>query len=146
MLSKFIEIKDAYIFMRKFKEVCTTMRLQQLTEDTVKLRLINFTLKNSVKKQLYSLPKQSIVSWEDFVKVFLKKIFAHHKTAKFRNKINQFYQLRNESFWKYFDHFKNFLSQCPHHELRLGDYAKSSTRDYIQTPEQYQNQYVRFSS
>ena len=69
MLSKFIGIEDAYIFMRKFEEVCATMRLQQLTEDAVKLRLINFTLKDSVKKWLYSLPKQSIASWEDFVSV-----------------------------------------------------------------------------
>ena len=50
MLPKFIRIKDAYIFMREFKEVCITMRLQQLTKDAVKLRLINFALKDNVKK------------------------------------------------------------------------------------------------
>ena len=75
MLLKFIEIEDAYIFMRKFEEVCTTMRLQQLTEDAVKLKLINFALKDSAKKWLYSLSNQSIASWEGFVRVFLKKIF-----------------------------------------------------------------------
>ena len=50
MLPKFTEIKDAYIFMRKFEEVCAMMRLQQLTQDAVKLRLINFALKDSAKK------------------------------------------------------------------------------------------------
>ena len=50
MLPKFIKIDDTYIFMREFEEVCTTMRLQQLTEDAVKLRLINFALKDSAKK------------------------------------------------------------------------------------------------
>ena len=50
MLPKFTEIEDAYIFMREFEKVCATMRLQQLTEDAVKLRLINFALKDSVKK------------------------------------------------------------------------------------------------
>ena len=49
MLPKFTRIEDAYIFMRKFEEVCTMMWLQQLTEDVVKLRLINFTLKDSTK-------------------------------------------------------------------------------------------------
>ena len=42
MLLKFTRIEDAYIFMRKFEEVCATMRLQQLTENAVQLRLINF--------------------------------------------------------------------------------------------------------
>ena len=93
MLPKFTEIEDAYIFMREFEEVCATMWLQQLTEDAVKLRLINFALKDSAKKWLYSLSNQSIALWEGFVKVFLKKF----KTAKFRNKINQFYQLSGES-------------------------------------------------
>ena len=37
MLPKFTEIEDAYIFMRKFEEVCTMMRLQQLTEDAENL-------------------------------------------------------------------------------------------------------------
>ena len=75
MLPKFNGIEDAYIFMRKFEEVCATMQLQQLTEDAVKLRLINFALKDSAKKRLYSLPNQSIASWEGLVRVFLKNFF-----------------------------------------------------------------------
>ena len=73
MLSKFTEIEDAYIFVSEFEEVCATMRLQQLTENAVKLRLINFALNDSAKKWLYSLSNQSIASWEGFVRVFLKK-------------------------------------------------------------------------
>jgi len=44
MLPKFIKIKDAYIFIREFKEVCDTMRIHELSEDAIKFRLINFTL------------------------------------------------------------------------------------------------------
>ena len=50
MLPKFMRIEDAYIFIREFEEVCATIRLQQLSEDEVKLRLINFALKNNAKK------------------------------------------------------------------------------------------------
>ena len=91
-------IEDAYTFIREFEEVCATMRLQQLSKDEVKLRLINFILKDNAKKWLYSLSNQSIIIWEGFVRVFLKKFFFHHKTARIRNKINQFYQLAGESF------------------------------------------------
>ena len=95
------------------------MRLQQLSEDKIKLRLINFFLKDNAKKWLYSLPNQSITTWEGFVRIFLKKYFPHHKTTRIRNEINQFYQLAGESFWKYFDRFKNLLTQCPHHGIEI---------------------------
>ena len=116
MLPKFTGLEDAYIFIREFEEVCATMKLQ-LTEDEVKLRLINFALKDNAKKWLYSLPNYSVTTWEGFVRTFLKKYFPHHKTARIRNEINQFYQLAGESFWKYFDRFKNLLTQCPHHGI-----------------------------
>ena len=50
MLSKFTGIEDAYIFIRKSEEVCATMRLQQLSKDEIKLRQINFALKDNAKK------------------------------------------------------------------------------------------------
>ena len=98
MLSKFTEIEDANIFIREFEEVCDTMRIHQFSEDAIKLRLINFVFKKNVKKWLYSLPNQSITIWDGFVKVFLRKFFPHHKTAKLRKKINQFYQLEGVPF------------------------------------------------
>jgi len=56
-------------------------------------------------------------SWNDFVQLFLRKYFPNAKTVKLRNEINQFVQLDRESFWKYFDRFKNLLAHCPHHGL-----------------------------
>ena len=88
MLPKFIGNEDAYIFIREFKEVCDTMRIHQMSDDAIKLRLINFALNDSAKKWLYSLPNHSITTWDGFVKTFLKKIFPHHKIAKLRNEIN----------------------------------------------------------
>ena len=110
MFPKFTRIEDAYIFIRKFEEVCVTMRLQQLSEDEIKPRLINFSLKDNAKKWLYSLSNHFIMTREGFVRVFLKKCFSHHKTTKIKNEINQFYQLAGESIWKYLDHFKNLLT------------------------------------
>jgi len=57
------------------------MRIHQLEEDTVRLRFIPFALKDMTKKWLYNLPVSSISSWDDFVKVFLKKFYPIHKTA-----------------------------------------------------------------
>jgi len=48
-----------------------------LGEDAVILRSIPFALKDTAKKWLYSLPVGSVSSWDDFVKVFLKKILPN---------------------------------------------------------------------
>ena len=69
------ESEDAYFFIREFEEVCLMMRISQLTEDAVRLRFIPFALKDIAKKWLYNLPVSSISSWDDFVKVFLKKFY-----------------------------------------------------------------------
>jgi len=51
------------------------------------------------------------------VRLFLRKYFLNAKIVKPRNEINQFIQLDRESFWKYFDRFKNLLAQCSYHSL-----------------------------
>ena len=93
-----LESEDAYFFIREFEEVCVMMRISQLTEDAVRLRFIPFALKDIAKKWLYNLPASSISSWDNFVKVFLKKFYPIHKTALIRNNIIQFKQESNEPF------------------------------------------------
>ena len=57
MLPKFhrMDSEDAYMFISEFEEVCTMLKIQQLTEDAIKLRFIPFALKDHAKKWLYSL-------------------------------------------------------------------------------------------
>jgi len=43
--------------------------------------------KDLAKKWLYSLVNNSITSWDDFAKVFLKKFYPIHKTALIRKNI-----------------------------------------------------------
>ena len=91
MLPKFSGgTEDPYLFVREFEEVCATFKLQQLTDDSVWLRLITFALRDVAKKWIYGLPPRSITTWEQLVIAFLKKIFPNHKTSKIRMEINQF--------------------------------------------------------
>ena len=112
-----LESEDAYFFIREFEEVCVMMKISQLTEDAVRLRFIPFALKDIDKKWLYNMPASSVSSWDDFVKVFLKKFYPIHKTALMRKNIMQFKQESNEPFWKYFERFKDLLALCPHHGI-----------------------------
>jgi len=110
-----LESEDAYFFVRKFEEVYLMMLIPQLGEDAVSLRFIPFSLKDLTKKWLYSLTVDSVTTWDDFVKTFLKKFCRIHKTALIRKNIMQFRQEPSEPFWRYFERFKDLLAQCPHH-------------------------------
>ena len=54
MLPKFLgsEGEDPYLFIQEFEEVCGLQKLQQLSEDSIRLRLINFALKENAKKMV----------------------------------------------------------------------------------------------
>ena len=86
------------------------MYIPQLGDDAVRLRFIPFSLKDLVKKWLYSLAVDSITTWDDFVKAFLKKFYPIHKIVLNRKNIMQF---RQEP--RYFERFKDHLAQCPYH-------------------------------
>ena len=68
------------------------MKIQQLSDDGVKLRFIPFSLRDNANKWSYSLATNSITIWAEFVVVFLKIFFPMHKTARIRSEINQFRQ------------------------------------------------------
>jgi len=65
------------------------MKLPNLVDDAIMLRFIPFSLKNIAKKWLYNLEARSITSWDNFVKVFLKKFYATYKIALMRKNITQ---------------------------------------------------------
>jgi len=98
-----MESEGAYLFIRKFKKVCIMMCILQLGDDAVRLRFNLFSLKDLIKKWLYSLAIDSIITWKDFVKVFLKKFYPIHKIALIRKNLMQFKQESNEPFWRYFE-------------------------------------------
>ena len=65
------------------------MKVPQLGDDAVKLSFVPFALKNIAKKWLYNLVENSITTWDNFAKAFLKKFYPIHKTALFRKNIMQ---------------------------------------------------------
>ena len=107
------------------------MRIPQLADDAVRLRFIPFSLKDLAKKWLYSLAVDSVTTWDDFVKAFLKKFYPIHKTTLIRKNIMQFRQEPSEPFWRYFERFKDLLAQCPHHGVEKWRCAKFSMMVWI---------------
>ena len=112
-----MDSEDTYLLLTEFEEVCAMFKIQQLSEDAVKLRFIPFSLKDNAKKWMNSLETNYITTWQEFKDVFQKKFFLRLKTAKLRSEINQFHQIPSEPFWKYFECFKDLIAKCPHHAI-----------------------------
>ena len=71
---------------------------------------IPFSLKDLAMKWLYNLAVDSVTTWEDFVKVFLKKFYPIHKIVLIRKNLMQFKKESNELFWRYFERFKDLVA------------------------------------
>ena len=72
MFPKFTGLEDAYLFLREFEEVCSMMHFLNIPIDVVRMKLIPFALKDSVKGWMYGLAANSVTSWNDFVRLFLR--------------------------------------------------------------------------
>ena len=59
---KFTGSENAYEFLSEFELYASTTKMQQLSNESIKLRLIPFALLESAKRWLNSVPKNSIKS------------------------------------------------------------------------------------
>ncbi|XP_058216596.1 uncharacterized protein LOC131327445 [Rhododendron vialii] len=110
-----IEREDPYMHVKDFLEICATFRFQNFSEESVKLRLFPFSLKDKAKAWLNSLPSGSITSWDILVKKFLLKFFSMSRTTTLRREITDFCQEEHEKFYESWERFKDLILKCPPH-------------------------------
>ncbi|KAL0406442.1 UNVERIFIED_CONTAM: hypothetical protein Slati_3958100 [Sesamum latifolium] len=73
--------------------------IRSSVNDAVKLRIFPFSLCDTAKDWLQSLPAGSITTWTALTQKFLAKYFSPAKTAKMFNDITSFVQLDRESLY-----------------------------------------------
>ncbi|XP_026422236.1 uncharacterized protein LOC113318306 [Papaver somniferum] len=110
-----VESENPYYHVREFEQICRTMQFENISEDSLKLRLFTFSLKESAKSWFYSLRPQSITTWDQLTTIFFKKLFPYHRTINIRQSIKFFFQLDGETLFHYFESFNDLLLECPHH-------------------------------
>ncbi|XP_050890877.1 uncharacterized protein LOC127096336 [Lathyrus oleraceus] len=67
--------EDANKHLQRFLTMSNTLKIDGHTEEAKKLRMFSLTLAEEVKELFYSLPADSITSWEEMEKAFMNEYF-----------------------------------------------------------------------
>ena len=110
-----LDREDPYMHVKEFLDICSTFRFQNFSDESIRLRLFPFSLKDKAKAWLNSLIPNSVTSWDLLRNKFLTKIFPMSKTNALRREISDFYQNEGEQFYECWERFKDLLLKCPHH-------------------------------
>ena len=102
-------LDDPNIHLAMFLEICDIVKMNGVTEDTIRLRLFPFSLSDKARGWLQSLQSRIITSWQDMAEKFLAKFFPPAKTAQLRNEIGQFKQNDFESLYEACDRYKDLI-------------------------------------
>ena len=75
LLPKFhgLDSESPYLHPREFDEVCATLQYNNVTDDFVMLKMFPFLLKERAKSWLHSLRPNTISTWQEMTREFLKK-------------------------------------------------------------------------
>ena len=73
MLPKFISLEVAYLLLMGSKEVCSMIYFSNIFVDEIRVKFILFSLKHATKKWMCGLTTNPVSTWDDFVKLFLRK-------------------------------------------------------------------------
>jgi len=110
-----LDLENPYLHLREFKEVCNTYNDSNRSMNTIRLRLFPFSLKDKAKTWLQNLRPGSIRTWDEMQQQFLKKFFPSHRTNSFKRQIITFTQKLGETFYQYWDRYRDLLNTCSHH-------------------------------
>ena len=108
---------NPYKHIETFNMLCSTVRLESLTGDELKLKLFPFSLKGKAEEWLRSKPKGHFKSWEGISESFLQHYFPKKMIYNRRYDIMSFKQSNNEKLIPAYIRFLKLLHDCPSHNL-----------------------------
>nr|GEZ17319.1 reverse transcriptase domain-containing protein [Tanacetum cinerariifolium] len=111
------EKEDPHAHIRWFNKITSTIKYKDVPNASIKLMLFPFSIKGGAWIWLEKEPPHSITTWEDLVFKFINQFFPPLKTTNLQNKISNFQQRFDESFCEAWEHFKDLLHACPHHDF-----------------------------
>ncbi|XP_021802118.1 uncharacterized protein LOC110746220, partial [Prunus avium] len=106
--------EDAHIHIAKFIVGCKNILIKGFSAEAIKLRIFPFTLKDKAETWLFTLPANSITTWQQLYTKFLNKYCPASKTLNYKREILTFTQKPNEEFYEAWERYTEMYMKCPH--------------------------------
>nr|GEZ13879.1 reverse transcriptase domain-containing protein [Tanacetum cinerariifolium] len=108
---------DANKHLDKSLHVTQSIKVNGVTDDTLRLYLFLHSLTHHATAWFDRLPRNSINTFEQMAKVFLGKYFPPSMVTKLRNEITNFRQRPDESLFKAWERYKFSIARFPNHNM-----------------------------
>nr|GEV26317.1 hypothetical protein [Tanacetum cinerariifolium] len=108
---------DANKHLDKFLHVTQSIKVNGVTDDTLRLYLFPHSLTHHATAWFDHFPRNSITTFEKMAKMFLGKYFPPSMVKKLRNEITNFHQRPDDSLFKAWERYKLLIDRCPNHNM-----------------------------
>nr|KYP43848.1 hypothetical protein KK1_034667 [Cajanus cajan] len=110
-----LDHEDPYLHLHTFIELCGTVKMHQVPEEEIQMKLFPFSLLGKAKMWLNALPHQSLTRWSDIETKFLARFFPIAKINQAKSEIVTFSQKQDELLPEAWESYKSLLRRCPSH-------------------------------
>nr|GEX43695.1 reverse transcriptase domain-containing protein [Tanacetum cinerariifolium] len=110
---------DANKHLEKFLHLTQSIKVNGVTDNVLRLYLFPYSLTHHATAWFDHLPRNSINSFEQMDKMFLRKYFPPSMVTKLKNEITNFHQRPDESLFEAREHYKLSIDRCPNHKMFL---------------------------
>nr|GEV27929.1 reverse transcriptase domain-containing protein [Tanacetum cinerariifolium] len=108
---------DANKHLVKFLHVTQSIKVNGVTDDALRLYYFPYFLTHHAITWFDRLPRNSINTFEQMAKSFLRKYFPPSMVTKLRNEITNFRQRPDESLFEAWECYKLSIDRCPNHNM-----------------------------
>ncbi|KAK8975485.1 hypothetical protein V6N11_069915 [Hibiscus sabdariffa] len=110
-------MENARQHLKSFLEICTSFKIQGVSNDVLKLKLFPYSLRDKAKAWWNNLPPGSYQSWTELSRGFLAKFSYSNMTDKLRSEITSFRQEDDEAMHEVWERYRDLYRCCPMHGL-----------------------------
>ncbi|KAK4713735.1 hypothetical protein R3W88_019642 [Solanum pinnatisectum] len=101
--------EDPHEHLQNFVDVCGPFSFKNISQESVRLRVVPFSLMGEACKWLAELPRESITSWEELATTFQVRIFPPSKIMSLWDSIQSFKHLEGEPLHETWLRFKKLV-------------------------------------
>ncbi|GJZ17015.1 reverse transcriptase domain-containing protein [Tanacetum coccineum] len=108
---------DANKHLDKFLYVTQSIKVNEVTDDALRLHLFPHSLTQHATAWFDRLPRNSITNFDQMASKFLSKYFPPSMVTKLRNEITNFRQLPDESLFEAWECYNLAIDRCLNHNM-----------------------------